>query len=75
MEIEQYLQILLFILCCFGGIAILIFVLRHQEQQEYNYDEILKKLNKEKQDNLEILKTRNKEIDIIERKIFEKKKN
>ena len=73
MEITNYLQFLLFILCGLGGVAILIFVLRKQDQG-LDYDKIIKELNEQKEINLEILNEGNKEIDKIERKILECKK-
>lgn len=73
MEIAKYLQFLLFILCGLGGIAILIFVLRKQDQG-LDYDKIIKELNEQKETNLKTLKEGNKEIDKIEQKILECKK-
>lgn len=73
MEIANYLQFLLFILCGFGGVAILIFVLRKQDQG-YDYDRIIRELNEQKDDNLNTLDIRNKEIDKIESQILECKK-
>lgn len=73
MEIANYLQFLLFILCGLGGIAILIFVLRKQDQG-LDYDRIIKELNEQKEFNLKTLEDGNKEIDKIESKILDCKK-
>ena len=72
MEIANYLQLLLFILCVLGGVAILIFALR--KDQGYDYDKIIRELNAQKEENLNTLDIRNKEIDKIESKILECKK-
>lgn len=73
MEITNYLQFLLFILCALGGVAILIFVFRKQDQG-IDYDRIIRELNEQKESNLKTLEDRNKEIDKIERKILDCKK-
>lgn len=73
MEIANYLQFLLFILCGLSGIAILIFVLRKQDQG-LDYDRIIKELNEQKEFNLKTLEDGNKEIDKIESKILDCKK-
>ena len=73
MEIGIYLQFLLFILCALGGVAILIFVFRKQDQG-YDYDRIIRELNEQKEFNLKTLGDGNKEIDKIESKILYCKK-
>lgn len=73
MEVTNYLQILLFVLCGIDGIAIIIFVFRN-EDQGYDYDKYIKELNNLKKQNLKTLEDGNKEIDEIERKISDCKK-
>ena len=48
MKLSAYLQLLLFGLCGLDGVAILIFVLRKNDQ-DYDYDKIIKELNEQKE--------------------------
>lgn len=73
MEVANYLQFLLFGLCGLSGLAILIFIFRQQDQG-YDYDKIIRELNEQKKVNLKTLKERNKEINKIESKILDCKK-
>ena len=73
MEIENYLQFLLFILCGLGGISILIFFAR-QKDEGYNYDKIINDLNQRQKIDLQTLKTGNKKINKLEKQILECKK-
>ncbi len=73
MELEAYLQFLLFILCGLGGLVILIFILR-QNDQGYDYDRIIRELNEQKEQNLNLIDSDNKEIEKIEKQILECKK-
>ncbi len=73
MELETYLQFLLFILCGLDGLVILIFILR-QNDQGYDYDRIIRELNEQKEQNLNLIDSGNKEIEKIEKQILECKK-
>lgn len=73
MELITYLQFFLFILCGFGGIAILIFILRKNDNG-YDYNRILRELNEQKEFNLKAIKDGNKKIDKIESEILACKK-
>ena len=73
MGLENYLQFLLFTLSGLAGICVLIFVLR-QHDTGYDYDKIISELNKQKENDLQILKDGNKEINEVEEKILECKK-
>lgn len=73
MELETYLQFLLFILCGLDGLVILIFILR-QKDQGYDYDRIIRELNEQKEQNLNLIDSGNKEIEKIEKQILECKK-
>ena len=55
MELENYLQFLLFTLSGFAGICVLIFVLR-QHDTGYDYDKIISELNKQKENDLQNVK-------------------
>lgn len=72
MEITK-LQIILFGLCALSGVAIIIFALRKNDK-EIDYDRIIRQLNNQKAQDLNILDRRNKEIDKIEEKILKCKK-
>ena len=61
------LQMILFILCFLGGIAILIFVLRKNDQG-IDYDKIITLMKKQTEENLDALNEGNKKIDKIEEK-------
>lgn len=73
MELETYLQFLLFILCGLDGLVILIFILR-QNDQGYDYDRIIRELNEQKEQNLNLIDSGNKEIEKIEKQILDCKK-
>lgn len=72
MEITK-LQIILFGLCALSGVAIIIFALR-KDDKEIDYDRIIRQLNKQKVQELNILDKRNKEINKIEEKTLKCKK-
>lgn len=72
MEITK-LQIILFGLCALSGVAIIIFALRKNDK-EIDYDRIIRQLNNQKVQDLNILDRRNKEINKIEEKILKCKK-
>ena len=67
------LQMILFVLCFLGGITILIFVLRKNDQG-IDYDKIITLMKKQTEENLEALNEGNKKIDKIESKILDCKK-
>lgn len=73
MEVRSIIQFLLFILCAIGGLVILILVLR-KSSYEMDYNEIIYELNKQEELDLKTLENGNKEIDKIERKILNCKK-
>lgn len=72
MEITS-LQIILFSLCGIGGIAIIIFALRKNDKG-IDYNKIIRQLNERKVQDLNILDSKNREIDKIEEKILKCKK-
>lgn len=72
MEITK-LQIILFGLCALSGVVIIIFALRKNDK-EIDYDRIIRQLNNQKVQDLNILDRRNKEINKIEEKILKCKK-
>ena len=73
MELTSYLQFMLIGLCMLSGTVFIIFALKSSED-DIDYDKIISELNKQKKQDLETLNKRNKEIDIIERKILNCKK-
>ena len=73
MEEKVVIEIVLLSLCCLGLIAVIIFILRTNDEG-INYSKLLKELDEQKENNLDILNLGNKEIDKIERKILECKK-
>ena len=73
-EMLIVLQILLFGLCVLGGIAVLIFGLRNWDN-EIDYDRVISELNKQEEKDLDIISNGNKQIDELESKILECKKN
>lgn len=73
MELTSYLQFMLIGLCMLSGTVFIIFALKSSED-DIDYDKIISELNKQKEQDLETLNKRNKEIDIIERKILNCKK-
>jgi len=73
MEVISIVQFMLFILCAIGGLVLLILIFR-QSSYEIDYNEIIARLNEQEKIDLEIISKGNKEIDRIEKKILECKK-
>ncbi len=73
MQIDIFLQFLLFFLSSVGGITLLILAFKNSNQS-LDYEKIIKNLNEQKQHNLDILEKGNKTVDDIENKILECKK-
>ena len=71
MQIDIFLQFLLFFLSSVGGITLLILAFKNSNQS-LDYEKIIKNLNE--QHNLDILEKGNKTVDDIENKILECKK-
>lgn len=72
-ENVAFLELILFILCGISGIAILIFVLRKNDQG-IDYDKYIILMNEQIKENLEILDKGNKKIDKTEKRILECKR-
>ena len=64
-----FLQMILFILCGLTGIAILIFILR-KNQQDIDYNKYIVMMKEQTEFNLETLNKGNKKIDDLEEKIL-----
>ena len=73
MEEKVIIEIILLILCFISMINIVIFILRKNDE-EVNYYRLIKDLNERKKMDLEVLRQGNKEIDDIEYKILECKR-
>ena len=73
MEVKYLIEFLLLSLCVFSGIVALILLLR-KSSYEIDYNAIISQLNEQEKIDLEILNNGNKEIDKLERKILECKK-
>lgn len=66
-------ETILLILCVLGIIPVIIFFLR-KNQTDVDYYKVIRKLNEQEEQNLDELALGNKEIDNIEKKILECKK-
>ena len=73
MEEELIIPILFFFIAALGGICLLIFCLRKNDDG-YDYDKIMRMMREQTDDNLDALSKMNKEKDKIEEKIRDKKK-
>ena len=67
------IQLIFFGLIALTGLAILIFYLRKHDEG-YNYDKIIKMMNEQTEQNLDVLSKMNREKDRIEEKIRKRKK-
>ena len=67
------IQLIFFGLIALTGLAILIFYLRKRDEG-YNYDKIIKMMNEQTEQNLDVLSKMNREKDRIEEKIRKRKK-
>lgn len=67
------IQLIFFGLIALTGLAILIFYLRKYDEG-YDYDKIIKMMNEQTEQNLDVLSKMNKEKDRIEEKIRKRKK-
>ena len=67
------IQLIFFGLIALTGLAILIFYLRKYDEG-YNYDKIIKMMNEQTEQNLDVLSKMNREKDRIEEKIRKRKK-
>ena len=67
------IQLIFFGLIALTGLAILIFYLRKHDEG-YDYDKIIKMMNEQTEQNLDVLSKMNKEKDRIEEKIRKRKK-
>lgn len=67
------IQLIFFGLIALTGLAILIFYLRKNDDG-YDYDKIIKMMNEQTEQNLDVLSKMNREKDRIEEKIRKRKK-
>ena len=67
------IQLIFFGLIALTGLAILIFYLRKHDEG-YDYDKIIKMMNEQTEQNLDVLSKMNREKDRIEEKIRKRKK-
>ena len=73
MEEKVVVETILLILCVLGIIPVIIFFLR-KNQTDVDYYKVIRELNEQEEQNLDELTLGNKEIDNIEKKILECKK-
>lgn len=73
MEEKVVVETILLILCVLGIIPVIIFFLR-KNQTDVDYYKVIRELNEQEEQNLDELALGNKEIDNIEKKILECKK-
>ena len=73
MEEKVVIETVLLILCVLGIIPVIIFFLRKHDNT-VDYYKVINELNEQEEQNLDVLALGNKEIDAIERKILECKK-
>ena len=73
MEGELIIPILFFFIAALGGICLLIFCFRKNDDG-YDYDKIIRMMHEQTEENLDALSKMNKEKDKIEEKIRDKKK-
>jgi len=73
MEEKVVVETILLILCVLGIIPVIIFFLR-KNQTDVDYYKVIRELNEQEEHNLDELALGNKEIDNIEKKILECKK-
>ena len=73
MEEKVVVETILLILCVLGIIPVIIFFLR-KNQTDVDYYKVIRELNEQEEQNLDELMLGNKEIDNIEKKILECKK-
>ena len=73
MEEKVVIETILLILCVLGIIPVIIFFLRKHDNT-VDYYKVINELNDQEEQNLDALALGNKEIDAIERKILECKK-
>ena len=73
MEDKVIIETILLLLCFISMVNIVIFILRNKDNS-VDYDKLIKNLNEQKISDLEMLEYGNKEIDDIEFKILECKR-
>lgn len=73
MEDKVIIETILLLLCFISMVNIVIFILRKNDNN-VDYDKLIRNLNEQKISDLEMLEYRNKEIDDIEFKILECKR-
>ena len=73
MEEKLVIPILFFFIVALGGMCLLIFCFRKNDNG-YDYDKIIRMMHEQTNENLDMLSKMNKQKDKIEEKIREKKK-
>ena len=73
MEEELIIPILFFFIAALGGICLLIFCFRKNDNG-YDYDKIIRMMHEQTEQNLDVLSKMNREKDRIEEKIRKRKK-